>query len=231
MTTPIDEAALVDAIERLRRALELVDGTLDQARGSSARGETQLVAVSDAARGLPGRGREVRASLQLLYESLERAKLSSLNAGLEAARLGDPAGKIVLELSGDLRELVTGALEALEAHANVLGESERERERWLDGVAQAREMVGAVGAQLGALTQQRQELGAALGVLERAVAPVLGADPKTVRRLLELGERSKALAQSLTELAREPGGPNDERLRQALSPLLEALGKVAGKSS
>jgi len=231
MTTPIDEAALVDAIERLRRALELVDGTLDQARGSSARGETQLDSVSDAARGLPGRGREVRASLQLLYESLERAKLSSLNAGLEAARLGDPAGKIVLELSGDLRELVTGALEALEAHASVLGESERERERWLDGVAQAREMLGAVGAQLGALTQHRQELGAAFGELERAVAPVLGADPKTVRRLLELGERSKALAQSLTELAREPGGPNDERLRQALSPLLEALGKVAGKSS
>jgi hypothetical protein len=231
MTTPIDEAALLGAIERARRALELVDAALDQARGSAARGETQLDVVSDAAHGLPGRGREVRASLQLLYDALERAKLSALNAGLEAARLGDPAGKIVLELSGDLRELVAGALEALQTHVNVLGESERERERWLEGVAQAREIVGAVGTHLGALTQHRQELAAALGVLERAVAPVLGADPKTARLLLELGERGKALAESVAELARNPGGADDERLRQALLPLLEALGRISGKSS
>ncbi len=231
MTTPVDAAALLGAIEQARRALELVDTTLDQARGAATRGETQLDSVGDAARGLPGRGREVRVSLQLLYESLERAKLSALNAGLEAARLGDPAGKIVLELSGDLRELVAGSLEALEAHTNVLGESERERERWLDGVAQAREIAGGISAHLRTLTQHRQELRAALDVLERVVAPVLGADPKTARLLLELGERSKALAQNVADLAGEPGGPNDERLRQALAPLLEALSRVSGKSS
>jgi hypothetical protein len=225
VTTPVEQAALVGALERARRALEAAETTLEQARGATTRGETQLDALGDAARGAPVRGREVRASLQLFYEALERAKLSALNAGLEAARLGDPAGKIVLELSGDLRELVSGALEALEAHAALLGESERERERWLEGVAQARGSITSLTKYVAALSQHRQELAATVATVEASIAPVLGADPKVVRLLLEVNEQSKALAQSVAALAREPGAPSEERVRQALAPLLDALGK------
>jgi hypothetical protein len=228
MTTPVEQAVLVSALERARLALERIEITVEQARAQVSRGETQLDSIGDAARGVPGRGREVRASLQLFYEALERAKLSALNAGLEAARLGDPAGRIVLELSGDLRELVAGALEALEAHAALLGESEREREGFLDGVAEARATIASVGSRLGTLGQQRQELHGAVAGLEGALGPVLGTNPKVARLLLELGEQSKALAQSVAALAREPGAPSEERLRQALSPLLEALGKGTG---
>ena len=230
MTTTIDQAALVGALEQAQRTLERAEATLEQARGGAARSETQLGSVGDAARGAPGRGREVSASLQLLYETLERAKLSALNAGLEAARLGDPAGKIVLELSGDLRELVAGALEALEAHATLLGENEREWERWVEGVSQARETVAGLAVQLGTLGQQRQELLGALSGVERAVAPLLGADPKRARLLLELAEKSKALAESVTALGGEAGA-RDEQLRQALEPLLQALGKGSGQGS
>ncbi len=225
MTTASDEAALVSALERARRALEGLEGTLEEARVAAARGETELDNVGEAARGAPGRGRELRASLSLFYEALERAKLSALNAGLEAARLGDPAGRIVLELSGDLRELVGGAVQALEAHAALLGESEREREGFLSGVAAARETMTNLAKHLGGLGRSRQELIGALSGLEGALAPVLGADPRVARLLLELGEQSKALAKSVTALAREPSAPSMERVRQALSPLLEALGK------
>jgi hypothetical protein len=228
MTTPVEQAALVGALERLRRTLEAAEATLEQARAEAARGETQLDALGDAARGAPVRGREVRASLQHFYEALERAKLSALNAGLEAARLGDPAGKIVLELAGDLRELVSGALEALDAHAALLAESERERERWLEGVAQARGTVTSLGRFVSSLGQQRQEMAASVGGVEQAVAPVLGADPKVARLLLEMSEQSKALARSVAALAREPGAPTEERVRQALAPLLDALGKGSG---
>jgi hypothetical protein len=225
MTTGSDEAALLSALERARRALEGVEGTLEQARAAAARGETELDGVGEAGRGAPGRGRELRASLQLFYEALERAKLSALNAGLEAARLGDPAGRIVLELSGDLRELVGSAVQALEAHAGLLNESERERDGFLSGVAAARETMASVGRHLGALGRERQELASALSGLEGALAPVLGADPRGARLLLELAERSKGLAESVAALAREPGAPGMDRVRQALAPLLEALGK------
>jgi len=223
MKTAADQAALVGALERARRALEAAETTLEQARGAASRGETQLDALGDAARGAPLRGREVRASLGLFYEALERAKLSALNAGLEAARLGDAAGKIVLELAGDLRELVSGALAALEAHSALLAEAERERERWLEGVSQARGTIASLAKFVNAGHQQRQELAAAFAAVEQGVAPVLGADPKTVRLLLEVNEQSKALAQSVAALAREPGAPSAERVREALAPLLDAL--------
>jgi len=225
MTTASDEAALVSALERARRALEGVESTLEQARIVATRGETELDGVGEAARGAPGRGRELRASLQLFYEALERAKLSALNAGLEAARLGDPAGRIVLELSGDLRELVANAVQALEAHAALLNESERERDGFLSGVAAARETMTNVGRHLAALGRERQELVSALSGVEGALAPVLGADPRVARLLLELGEQSKGLVRSVAALAREPSAPSMDRVRQALAPLLEALGK------
>jgi hypothetical protein len=225
MTSAAEQAALVGALERARRALEAAEATLEQARGAASRGETQLDVLGDAARGAPVRGREVRASLGLFYEALERAKLSALNAGLEAARLGDPAGKIVLELAGDLRELVSGALDALEAHSALLAEAERERERWLEGVAQARGTIVTLGKFVNACSQQRQELAGAFAGVEHGIAPLLGADPKAIRLLLEVNEQSKALAQSVAALAREPGAPSTERIREALSPLLDALRK------
>jgi methyl-accepting chemotaxis protein len=225
VTTPAQQAALVGALERARRALEAAEATLEQARGAASRGETQLDVLGDAARGAPVRGREVRASLGLFYEALERAKLSALNAGLEAARLGDPAGKIVLELAGDLRELVSGALDALEAHSALLTETERERERWLEGVSQARGTIVTLAKFVTAGNQQRQELAAAFAAVEQGVLPVLGADPKAIRLLLEVSEQSKALAQSVEALAREPGAPSSERVREALAPLLDALAK------
>jgi len=231
MTERIDEASLLEALESARRALDQAESVLAAARGGAARGQTQLEAVSDAARGLGGRGREVRASLQIVYESLERAKLSSLNAGLEAGRLSEPAGKVVMQLAGDLRALIAGALEALEAHATLLGESDRERERWLDGVVTARETLTAVLADLGVLGRHRQDMLNALGGLERAVAPVLGADPQTARRLAELSEQAKALAATVGALTKQAGAAGDERVRQALSPLLEALGAKPGTGS
>lgn len=231
MSEPLDETALLGAIDRARRAVELAEAALDTAQGAATRSQSQLDAVNDAARGLPGRGREARASLQLVYEALERAKLSALNAGLEAGRLTEAAGKVVMQLAGDLRTLIAGGLEALEAHATLLGESDRERERWLDGVSGARETLTTVVTDLGVLVQHRQDLVNALAGVEEALAPVLGTDPQTARLLTEVAEQSKGLAASVTALLGRPGAQGDERVHQALAPLLEALGTKAGSGS
>lgn len=231
MSDALDETALLGAIERARRAVHLAEAALDTARGAATRGQSELDAVSDAARGLSGRGREVRASLTLVYEALERAKLSALNAGLEAGRLTEAAGKVVMQLAGDLRALVAGALEALEAHATLLGESDRERERWFDGVVAARETLTAVVTDLGVLVQHRQDLVNALAGVEQALAPVLGTDPQTARLLSEVAEQSRGLAANVAALLQRPGTPGDERVRQALAPLLDALGNKAGSGS
>ena len=224
MTTPLDEAALWVALERMRSALEQATGTLSSASAALSRGQAQLDGVSDAGRTGPGRGRDVRASLQLFHESLERAKLGALNAGLEAARLGDPHAKIVMQLASDTRELVGRALETLEGHRALLSEAERERERWLDGLGLTADSLRALGADLSSLQEQQTSAAATLSSLERTLAPVLSSDPETARLLTHAAEQSGELATTLRALAERQGVADSERLRSALAPLLEALG-------
>jgi hypothetical protein len=224
MTDRIDDAALVTALDRLQRVLDGFAGTLESAGGAATRAQTQLESVGDAARGSPGRGRDVRTSLQPLYEALERAKLGALNAGLEAARIGDPLSKVVMQLAADSRDLVARALEALEAHVTLLAETEREQERWVHGVAQARAAFSALSADLTTLHRERLDAHAALSALGRALAPALGTDPETARLLVSVGEQSAALAKAIGELGARADQATGARLRAALAPVLAALG-------
>ena len=221
MNERLDDAALVAALDRTRALLDELAATLESAGRSAARGQSQLEAVGDAARG-PSR-RDVRTSLQPLYEALERAKLGALNAGLEAARIGDPLSKVVMQLASDSRELVLRALEALEAHVTLLAESERDQERWLDGVAQARSALGTLGAELATLQRQQREAQASVAGLEQALGPVLGTDPTTARLLVALRDQAGSLARTIGELSARGGADTAARLRSVLGPVMEAL--------
>ncbi len=225
MTVTVDDAAVVAALDAVRQALAQASVVLENATTGVTREQAQLEAVSDAARALPGRGRDVRASLQLIHESLERAKLGALNAGLEAARVGEPLGQVVMQLSADQRDLVSRALDSLEAHAALLSEVERDRDRWLDGVTTARDAAAAVAEQLGGLSQHHQEAMSGLLRLEHDLGPVLGTDPATARLLLGLAEQVEKLGATIGALSEHADPRTAERLRQALTPLMRALGE------
>jgi methyl-accepting chemotaxis protein len=224
VTTTLDDAAVVAALDAVRRALDGTAAALERATAAIGRGQANLETVSDAARGLPGRGRDVRASLGLIHESLERAKLGALNAGLEAARIGEPLGHLVMQLSNDQRDLVTRALESLEAHAALIADAERERERWLDGVASAHAAGAGASEEVAAVGRHQREATASLEVLEHGLEPVLGTDPGTARLLLAVKEQAGKLAETIGELA-DRSGTGGERLEQALAPLRAALGR------
>jgi hypothetical protein len=224
MTTTLDDTVVVAALDSVRRALEGTGAALERAAAAIGRGQANLETVSDAARGLPGRGRDVRASLGLIHESLERAKLGALNAGLEAARMSDPVGHLLMQLSNDQRDLVTRALELLEAHAALIADAERERERWLDGVASAHGAGAGAVAEVEALGRHQREATAALAALEHGLEPVLGTDPATARLLLAVKDQAEKLAKTIGELT-DQSGTGSDRLEQALLPLRVALGR------
>lgn len=226
MNDPVDDAAVVTALESAHGIFEELAATLEAVGRSAARGQAQLEAVGDAARG-PGR-RDVRTSLQPLYEALERAKLGALNAGLEAARVGDPLSKVVMQLASDSRELVGRALEALEAHVTLLAESEREQERWLDGVSQARGSLAALSADLALVQRHQKDARDAVVRVEQSLAPVLGTDPMTARLLVAAREQAAVLARTLGELSARGGTETTARLRAALAPVTDALGAPPG---
>jgi hypothetical protein len=218
----LDEATLVAALDAARIALERSGSSLEAASAAAARGQSELESVSDPARGLPSRGRDVRASLQVLHQALERAKLSALNAGLEGARIGDPLGKAVVDLAGDLRELVSRGIESLEAHATVLAEIELERERWVEGLSRTKDALGVLSGEIGASVRHRNDAQSALAALQRGLAPVLGTDPDTARALLLVSEQSSRLAATLMDLAGRKDAATRVRLREALAPVLAA---------
>jgi methyl-accepting chemotaxis protein len=219
----VDEAAVVTLLDGMRRELEEATRVLEEASSAVAREHGQLESVMDAARGLPGRGRDVRASLAVIHESLERAKLGALNAGLEAARVGEPLGRLVMQLAGDQRDLVTRALDSLEAHSALVTEAEEERDRSLAGVASAREAGVSVAEQLEALAHRHAQLRAQVARLEQALEPVLGTNPRTARLLVGLSEQAEELLETIRELNADP--KSAERLDRVLAPVFDVLAR------
>ncbi len=131
-------SALLSLLERARRSAGQADQAELDASAAANRGRSELELLGDALRANPARSRELRTSVQLLREALERAKLSALNAGLEGARIGEPVGKALVDLSQDLRDQLNRAVATLEEHSAMLQDLERERERLTEAVENAR---------------------------------------------------------------------------------------------
>jgi methyl-accepting chemotaxis protein len=216
-----DWAAHAALVEGARRSAEQAEQTELDATAALTRGRGELELLSESIRTLPARNRELRTNVQLLREALDRAKLSALNAGLEGARLGDPVGRALVDLAGDLRDLLGRAVGTLEEHGSLLGELERERERERESLTTARTALAASGESLGRAQALRRDLSRAISELERQVSAELGADPETTRLIASATDQAQALRQTLTSLVASGAG---ETARELLGPLAAALG-------
>jgi len=193
--------------------------------GNAARARAVLDAVHDSARGLLGRNREVRASATSVRDSLERARLATLNAGLEGARLGEPLGKAVVVMADDMRALLSRAQDALDEHLGLLGEVERERERWLEELAQSRELCGAAVQALDDLYRLEASVAEAIGRLGQSLRRHVGAEPERARLVSDAAEQTRALVESLARLT-ALGAGDDAELRALLEPLSALLSRT-----
>src|SRR5437868_3775892 len=99
---PLQGARILAALEGVKTAAALTVGNQKKASSLIARQHAELEAVQEAGQRLGARGRDVRNSLQLVRESVDRAKLTALNAGLEGARLGEPLGKALVAMGDEV---------------------------------------------------------------------------------------------------------------------------------
>lgn len=215
-----ERAAQAALLESARRSAEQAEQAELDATASVTRGRGELELVSESLRALPARSRELRTNVQLLREALDRAKLSALNAGLEGARLGDPVGRALVDLAGDLRDLLGRAVLTLEEHATLLAELDRERDRLTETLGTARTALAGSGEALSRAQPLRRELAKALAELERHVAAALGTDPQTARLLASAAEQARTLRQTLAGLVESGAG---EAARELVEPLREAV--------
>jgi methyl-accepting chemotaxis protein len=193
-------SALLSLLERARRAAGQADQADLDASSAANRGRSELDLLGDALRANPARSRELRTSVQLLREALERAKLSALNAGLEGARIGEPLGKALVDLAQDLRDQLNRAVATLEEHSSMLQDLERERERLTEAVENARGALFASHEAQARAQPLKRDLDKALHDIENQVIRQLDSDPETARLLSSAAEQAKVLRESLVGL-------------------------------
>ncbi|HTA92658.1 MAG TPA: methyl-accepting chemotaxis protein [Polyangiaceae bacterium] len=199
-------------------------GAADQKSASAlvVRQHGDLDALQEAGQKLGARGRDIRNSLLLLRESIDRAKLTALNAGLEGARLGEPIGKALVVMGDEVRNLLARAIDALEEHASLLAEADRDRERCLSDLAHIGDGARELRGTLTRAEEQSQLTSALLGEVHIDLAEAFGTDPEAARILASSAGQVKTLADSLLELSqRSPLGV--AALRELLDPLLSLV--------
>lgn len=219
---PLKAARLLGVLEAARSAASAVARAQREASTASRAQHGELDSAIESGQRLSTRGRDIRNSLNLLRESVDRAKLTALNAGLEGARLGDPVGKALVVMSDEVRQLLARGLDALEEHASLHTELDRERERHLSELGALGTRVAETHRALVRAEEQSQLGSALLDELRQDLAEIFGTDPDAARLLSEASAQVKSAANALAELAqRTPLGAPE--LRQVLGPLLALL--------
>jgi methyl-accepting chemotaxis protein len=218
----VDIAELLRQLELGEQSRSRADRASQAATADASRAQAVIEAVHDGARGLVNRNRELRGTAGAVRDSLERARLAALNAGLEGARLGEPVGKAVLVMAEDIRVLLTRATDALEEHVSLFSELERERERWLDELSQTRELVAAAAQRLRELGGLESASGQALARLHANLLRHLGDEPEKLRLFAEASAQVQALSESLVRL-RSLNPEGDASLSALVEPLAALL--------
>jgi methyl-accepting chemotaxis protein len=218
----VQTARLLAALEATKTAATHANNEQRAAGTGLARQRMDLETVQESVRNLVSRGRDLRNTLQVLRESVDRAKLSALNAGLEGARLGESVGKALVVMSDEQRNLLARALDALEEHGTLLAELERERERCVASLSQLGDDARQTGAAFSRAEQQSQLTCAFLDQLRTDFSELFGADPEAARAMGEAAAHVRTAAASLRELTQR--APLDaDVLRELLSPLLALI--------
>jgi len=224
---PISAVRAARLLAALEAAMTAATCAVGEQRATSAgleRQRSELDAVQDSAQKLAARGRDIRNSLQVLRESLDRAKLSALNAGLEGARLGEPVGKALVVMSDEQRNLLARALDSLEQHGVLSAEVDRDRDRCLVELTRLSEAARQTDGSLGRAREQSQLTLALLHELRTDFAEISGADPEAARAMAETAAHVRTAADSLLALSeRAPLGADS--LRELLGPLLALIPK------
>ncbi|MEO8901414.1 MAG: methyl-accepting chemotaxis protein [Polyangiaceae bacterium] len=200
--------------------------TTDQRSAMDAlrRQQAELEAVQEAGQRVGERGRDLKNSLHLLRDSVDRAKLSALNAGLEGARLGDPVGKALVVMGDEVRNLLARAVDALDEHTALLVELDRDRDRAHMDLARSNDNTRQTSSALGRCKEQSELTTALLAELRTDLGELFGTDVEAARALTETAGQVQTIANSLMDLAqRAPLGVRERR--ELLGPLLALVSR------
>jgi hypothetical protein len=215
---------LAESLANAVRACADAEVAGHQAEAQAARQAVEIEGLLEGGERLALRGRDLRGGVQELRDTLERGRLSTLNAALEGARLGEVAGKALMAMTEEVRSALGRSTDVLDDHAARVAELERERERLVLALGPLADAARAVANEVKRSAERTQAQRGALSQLALELRERLGVDPElgalTARAVREVGE----LLETLAALEARGAQVEAQRLRDRVA----ALGKASG---
>jgi len=209
----------ISAEERQRLAKSLADAVKassdaeqasGQAQAQAARQAAEIEALLEGGERLALRGRDLRASVQELRDTLERGRLSTLNAALEGARLGEVAGRALMSMTEEVRSALGRSADVLDDHATRVAELERERERLVLALGPLADAARAVANEVTRAAERNRSQQGALSELAVELRQQLGVDPELGGLVARASQEAANLLDTLAALQAR-GAPNEAR--------------------
>lgn len=226
----ISDAERQRLAERLAAALKAsadADQAGGQAQAQAARQATEIEGLLEGGERLALRGRDLRASVQELRETLERGRLSTLNAALEGARLGEVAGKALMAMTDEVRSALGRSADVLDDHATRVAELERERERLVLALGPLADAARAVATEVVRSAERSHAQRGALAELADELRQQLGVDPELGGLVARASRETADLLDTLAALEARGAHGEADALRARIAALA-GPGRVDG---
>lgn len=221
----------ISADERQRLAEALADavkasGDAEQASGlaqaQAGRQAAEIESLLEGGERLALRGRNLRASVQELRDSLERGRLSTLNAALEGARLGEVAGKALMAMTEEVRNALGRSADVLDDHAARVAELERERERLVLALGPLADAARAVANEVTRASERTRTQRDALAELATELRQQLGVDPELGGLVARAAREASDLLDTLAALEARGAEGEARKLRSRVAELTKS---------
>ena len=197
-----------------------------QAQAQAARQASEIEGLLEGGERLALRGRDLRAGVQELRDTLERGRLSTLNAALEGARLGEVAGKALMAMTDEVRSALGRSADVLDEHAARVAELERERERLVLALGPLSDAARAVAAEVSRALERNRSQRDALAELAQELRQRLGVDPELGGLVARATREASELLDTLAALEARGAATEAQALRTRVAAIVNAAGKL-----
>ncbi len=214
-----DRQRLAESLAEAIKAAEDAEQASGQAQAQAARQAAEIEGLLEGGERLALRGRDLRGSVQELRDSLERGRLSTLNAALEGARLGEVAGKALMAMTEEVRSALGRSADVLDDHATRVAELERERERLVLALGPLADAARAVAGEVLRAAERSRAQGSALAELASELRAQLGVDPELGGLVARAGREAAELLDTLAALEARGAGDAARALRARVASL------------
>ncbi len=214
---------LAECLATALQAATDADRAAEQARAQAGRQASELEALLEGGERLALRARDLRGGVQELRDALERGRLSTLNAALEGARLGEVAGKALVAMTEDVRSALGRSTDLLDEHAAHVAELERERERLVLALGPLSDAARAVENEVARAAERSRLQREALSELAQELRQRLGVDPELGGLLARATREAAELLDTLAALSARGAGAEAEQLRARVAALAKPV--------